>query len=82
MTIDVSEEHAEFIEQDIAAGRAASRAEAIAVIIREARHYRVLEEIGRLAQEGIDSGEPIPITPEYWEKKKQALRGRHRTRSK
>jgi antitoxin ParD1/3/4 len=82
MTIDVSDENAQFIEQDIAAGRAASRTDAIASIIREARRYRALEEVGRLAREGIESGEPIPITPEYWEKKDELIRNRRRTRSK
>jgi antitoxin ParD1/3/4 len=82
LTIDVSDEHAEFIEEEIATGRANSRADAIATIIGEARRYQALEEIGQLAREGIESGEPIPITPEYWEKKKQLIRKVQRARTK
>ena len=26
-----------------------------------------------LLLEGLDSGEPIPVTPEYWERKKRRL---------
>ena len=82
VTVELSAEDAAFIEDEVSAGRAGSRAEAVAAFIREAQRYRALEEIGRLAREGIESGDPIPVTPEYWEKKRQVFAARRRTRSK
>ncbi len=37
-----------------------------------------LARIDRKLLAGLESGEPIEVTPEYWEKKKQELRARHR----
>ena len=34
---------------------------------------RAEERIERLLLEGLDSGEPIGITPEYWEQKRRQL---------
>lgn len=82
ITIVVSDDDVKFIEQEISAGRASSQTEAIALIIRDSRKLRGLEELGRLATEGIESGEAIPVTPAYWRKKKEALRARLRSRAK
>jgi Arc/MetJ-type ribon-helix-helix transcriptional regulator len=81
ITIELSDEDVASIEAEVDAGRAANRATAVAALIDDARRYRVLEEIGRLAQEGIESGEPIPVTPEYWQKKRAAFRARRKLRS-
>ena len=82
VTVELSAEDAALIEDEIAAGRAASRTEAVAAFIGEAQRYRALEEVGRLAQERIASGDPIPVTPEYWEKKRQAFAARRRAQPK
>jgi antitoxin ParD1/3/4 len=34
---------------------------------------KVEERIDALLLEGLDSGEPIPVTKEYWEEKKRKL---------
>jgi len=82
MTIEFSTEHAALIENEINSGRASTRNEAMAAIIRQAVRFRELEELGRLAKEGIESGEPIPVTPAYWQKKKRAIDARQRARAK
>jgi Arc/MetJ-type ribon-helix-helix transcriptional regulator len=76
VTVELTEEDVASIEDEVSAGRAGSRAEAVAAFIREAQRFRALEEIGRLAREGIESGEPIPVTPAYWEKKRKAFEAR------
>ena len=38
----------------------------------------VEERLDTLLREGINSGESIPVTPEYWEMKKRKLTERHR----
>ena len=82
MTIEISTEHAALIDDEVNSGRASTRKEAMATIIREALRFRELEELGRLAKEGIRSGEPIPVNAAYWQKKKRAIDARQRTRSK
>ena len=32
--------------------------------------------------EGLNSGDPIEITPEYWEKKRQAIMERHKPKAR
>ena len=42
-------------------------------VIRSDQGRRAEERIGALLLEGLDSGESIVVTPEYWEEKKRNL---------
>ena len=42
-------------------------------LIRIDQKRKVEERIDALLLEGLDSGEPIPVTKEYWEEKKRKL---------
>ena len=42
-------------------------------LIRADQKRRVEERIDTLLLEGLDSGQPIPVTAEYWEEKKRRL---------
>ena len=42
-------------------------------LIRTDQKRKVEERIDALLLEGLDSGEPIPVTKEYWEEKKRKL---------
>jgi antitoxin ParD1/3/4 len=77
LTVDVSEADAEFIESQVTAGRGATRTEVVAGLIREARERAALEYLDQLVREGLDSGPPIPVTDEYWERRRQAFLARH-----
>ena len=47
-------------------------------LLRQDQKRRAQEKLEALLLEGINSGKPIEITPEYWEKKRQQLVRRHR----
>jgi antitoxin ParD1/3/4 len=42
-------------------------------LIRADQKRRVGEHMDTLLLEGLDSGQPIPVTPEFWEEKKRRL---------
>lgn len=42
-------------------------------LIRADQKRKLEERIDTLLLEGLESGEPIAITPEYWEEKKRKL---------
>jgi hypothetical protein len=45
--------------------------------LAEDQEREALAYLDQLVQEGLDSGEPIPITDEYWERRRQAFLARH-----
>lgn len=66
----------EFVEQQIASGEYSTVSEYFSELVREdKRRKEVLEE---LLLKGLDSGQPIDVTPEYWEKKKAVLRDKYK----
>jgi antitoxin ParD1/3/4 len=51
--------------------------EYVRALVREDQKRRAEEKLEALLLEGINSGEPIKISPEYWEKKRRQLVERH-----
>jgi hypothetical protein len=49
-------------------------------LIREDEKRMAEEKLEALLLEGLNSGDPIENTPEYWEEKRQQLIKRHRQR--
>ena len=49
-------------------------------LIREDEKRTAEEKLEALLLEGLNSGDPIEITPEYWERKRQQLIKRHQQR--
>ena len=50
-------------------------------LIREDEKRRAEDKLEALLLEGLNSGDPIEITPEYWERKRQQLTKRHQQRN-
>jgi antitoxin ParD1/3/4 len=46
-------------------------------LLREDQKRRSQEKLEALLLEGLESGKPIEITPEYWEGKRRQLVQRH-----
>jgi antitoxin ParD1/3/4 len=80
--IELSNDDLQYIDSEIAAGHSRSISELIAVALKDYRRARGFEELERLAEEGLNSGEPIEVTPEYWAKKEQQLLARARAAAK
>jgi antitoxin ParD1/3/4 len=76
MNISLPDPLKEFVEAQVRAGGYSSASEYIRELIRRAQKEHSEEELERLLLEGLKSGEPIPVTPEYWAKKRAKLASR------
>jgi antitoxin ParD1/3/4 len=65
-----------------AKGRFGSASEYIRELIREDQRRSAQEKLEALLIEGLESGEPIEVTPEYWASKRKQIAERHRSKSK
>ena len=62
-----------WIEEQIKAGRYGNLSEYIRELIRRDQDRVVQERLDQLLLEGLESGEPIEVTPEFWARKKKEL---------
>jgi antitoxin ParD1/3/4 len=60
-----------------AAGRFGSASEYIRELIREDQRRAEQEKLEALLLRGLESGAPVEVTPEFWERKRQDLLARH-----
>lgn len=65
-----------YVEQVVSSGGYGSVSEYVRELIRADQKRRAQERVEALLIEGLESGEPIEATPEYWERKKAAIRER------
>ncbi|MDQ6665789.1 MAG: type II toxin-antitoxin system ParD family antitoxin [Acidobacteriota bacterium] len=73
MNISLPEELKEYVEQQTKSGYS-TPSEYVRELIREDRKRRARERLDLLLLEGLDSGDPIPATPEFWSTlKREAL---------
>ena len=49
----------------------------ISALVREDQERKAEQRIEALLLEGVNSGEPIEVTPQYWEQKRRKLIERH-----
>jgi antitoxin ParD1/3/4 len=73
MNIALPESMKSFIHERVSEGGYSSVSEYVRDLVRADQKRRMEERIDGLLLEGLNSGEPIEVTPEYWEKKKQRL---------
>jgi antitoxin ParD1/3/4 len=73
MNIALPESIKHFVQEQVTEGGYSSASEYVRELIREAQKRKVSERIDNLLLEGLDSGQAIPVTPEYWEEKKRRL---------
>lgn len=73
MNVALPESMKSFVQDRVTEGGYSSVSEYIRELIRADQKRKAEERIDALLLEGLDSGAPIPITPEYWEAKKQNL---------
>jgi len=68
ITISLPEEMRAFIEERTRAGSFASTSEFIRQLVRQEQRRAEQERLEKKLLEGMDSGEPIRVTDEYWNK--------------
>jgi antitoxin ParD1/3/4 len=73
MNIALPETMKHFVQERVTEGEYSSASEYVRDLIRADQKRRAEERIDALLLEGLDSGQPIPVTPEYWEEKKRKL---------
>jgi antitoxin ParD1/3/4 len=73
MNVALPESMKHFVQERVSEGEYSSVSEYIRELIRADQKRRVEERIDTLLLEGLDSGQPIPVTAEYWEEKKRRL---------
>ncbi len=67
----------EFVATQVQESGFSTPSEYIRNLVRDDQKRRAEEKLEALLLEGLHSGEPIEITPAYWEKKRAQLIERH-----
>ena len=72
----------DYVEDQVAQGGYSTPSEYLRELLRQDQRRRVEEQLEARLLEGINSGAPIEITPEYWEKKRRAIMERHKPKTR
>jgi len=81
MNISLPRPQREFVEAEAERCGCTTTSEYVRRLIHEAQRRVAQEDLEKKLIQGLDSGDPIEITPEFWEKKRRELVERH-TRKK
>ncbi len=73
MNIALPESMKHFVQERVTEGGYSSVSEYIRELIRADQKRNAVARIDTLLLEGLDSGKPVAVTPEYWEEKKRRL---------
>ena len=73
MNIALPEAMKSFVRERVSEGGYSSVSEYVRDLIRADQKRKAEERIDALLLEGLDSGQPVPVTSEYWEEKKRKL---------
>ena len=77
LNISLPQSLKDYVEEQVKAAGFSTPSEYVRALVREDQKRRAEEKLEALLFEGINSGEPIEITPEYWRKKRRQLVERH-----
>jgi antitoxin ParD1/3/4 len=73
MNISLPESMKAWVDEQVAAGGYGTTSEFFRQLIRDAQQRRLREQIDAKLLQNLESGKPIPVDAEYWEKKRQQL---------
>jgi len=77
MNVSLPRSQREFVEAEAARTGCTTTSEYVRRLIHWARTRAEQDELERKLIDGLESGAPIEVTPEYWENKRQQLRAKH-----
>ena len=63
----------EFVEAEVSEGRYQTPSEYVSALIKEAKKRKSKQKLEALLLEGLNSGDPLPVTKRYWENKHRRL---------
>ena len=67
----------DYVEGQVQAAGYSTPSEYVRELLRQDQQRRAEQKLEALLLEGLNSGDPIEITPEYWENKRRQLIERH-----
>ena len=73
MSISLPEPLKEFVDEQVNSGRHSSASDYVRELIRDDARRKVGERLEALLLEGLNSGDPIPVTEEFWEERRGEL---------
>jgi antitoxin ParD1/3/4 len=73
INISLPESMREFVNQQVAQGGFSTVSEYVRQLIREEQKHAAQKKIEALLLEGLNSGEPIEVTDEWWRNKERQL---------
>ncbi len=76
MNISLPDALKAFVDEQIANGGYSTASEYVRELIRHAQKQAAQERLEAALLDGLDSGEPIPVTPEFWENRRKELEKR------
>lgn len=76
LNISLPEPMRAWIDQQVAKGGYSTASEFLRELVREAQKREAQERLERLLLEGLDSGEPIELTDERWERLRKRVSAR------
>lgn len=77
LNISLPQSLKDYIEEQVKQGGYSTPSEYVRELLREDQKRRTKEKLEALLLEGLNSGDPIEVSPEYWEQKRRRLTQRH-----
>jgi antitoxin ParD1/3/4 len=77
LNISLPQSLKDYVEEQIKASGYSTPSEYVRELLREDQKRRAQEKLETLLLEGLNSGDPIDISPQYWENKRKQLLQRH-----
>lgn len=77
LTISLPQSLKEYVETQVSACGYSTPSEYLRELLRQDQKQRAQEKLEALLLEGLNSGAPIDITPEHWERKRAQFIERH-----
>jgi antitoxin ParD1/3/4 len=77
LNISLPQSLKDYVESQVSTGGYSTPSEYLRELVRRDQRQRAEEKLEALLLEGLQSGEPIEITAEYWETKRLQLIDRH-----
>lgn len=81
LNISLPESLKEYVEAQVSEGGYSTPSEYLRELLRRDQKQRAEEKLEQLLLESLQSGQPIAVTPEFWEQKRTALVERYRKKS-
>lgn len=80
MNISLPEPMKQFVEEQVSLGGYSTASEYIRQLVRADQKHKAKEKLEELMLEGLNSGDPIEVTPAMWQDLRAELRARSASR--